>query len=201
MTTLTVFYVADPMCSWCWGFRDVLRKILEQLPQSVGVRYVMGGLAPDSDESMPDETREYIQGAWRQVSVRTGAQFNWDFWTTCQPRHSTYPACRAVLAAHAVNGSGPAMFDRIQQAYYLEARNPSDAETLVALAGELGIDREQFRNDLKSPQTENLLQKDFRLQRELGCQTFPSLVLENNGERQYLTAGYDDFERIRARLQ
>ena len=93
------------------------------------------------------------------------------------------------------------MFDRIQQAYYLEARNPSDADTLIALADELGIDREQFRTDLKSPQTENLLQKDFRLQRELGCRAFPSLVLENNGERQYLTAGYDDFESIQARLQ
>lgn len=179
----------------------MLRQILEQLPQSVGVRYVMGGLAPDSDAPMPDETREYIQGAWRQVSARTGAKFNWDFWTTCQPRRSTYPACRAVLAADAANDSGPAMFDRIQQAYYLEARNPSDTDTLIALADELGIDREQFRTDLKSPQTENLLQKDFRLQRELGCRAFPSLVLENNGERQYLTAGYDDFERIQARLQ
>ena len=201
MTTSTVFYVADPMCSWCWGFREVLRQILEHLAQSIEVRYVMGGLAPDSDEPMSDETREYIQGAWRQVSARTGAQFNWDFWTACQPRRSTYPACRAVLAADAANGSGPAMFDHIQQAYYLEAHNPSDADTLVALAGELGIDREQFRNDLKSPQTESLLQEDFRLQRELGCRAFPSVVLENDGERQYLTAGYDDFERIRARLQ
>ena len=30
-----------------------------------------------------------------------GVRFNFDFWTHCTPKRSTYPACRAVIAARA----------------------------------------------------------------------------------------------------
>ena len=94
----TLYYVADPMCSWCWGFAPVLEQVVGELPSGVDIQYVMGGLARDSDEPMSQEVRAYVQNAWREVSVTTGARFNWDFWDRCQPRRSTYPACRAALA-------------------------------------------------------------------------------------------------------
>ena len=46
-----LIYVADPMCSWCWGFQPVLesvRKILE----GDGIQYVMGGLAKDTSDPL-----------------------------------------------------------------------------------------------------------------------------------------------------
>ena len=58
-----------------------------------------GGLAPDSDVPMPQEIVQYVKSAWRAVSAAAGLELNWDFWTKCQPRRSTYPACRAVVAA------------------------------------------------------------------------------------------------------
>ena len=93
----TLYYVADPMCSWCWGFTPTIAAL--QADDRCALRYVMGGLARDSDEPMPAAMRAYVQDAWREVAQRTGASFNWDFWSQCQPRRATYPACRAVLAA------------------------------------------------------------------------------------------------------
>ena len=43
-----LYYVADPMCSWCWGFHPVLEKVKEVLPDGISPVYVMGGLARDS---------------------------------------------------------------------------------------------------------------------------------------------------------
>ena len=97
------------MCSWCWGFAPVLEEIAGELPRSVDLQYVMGGLARDSDEPMPEEVRSYVQNAWREVSTATGARFNWEFWEKCQPRRSTYPACRAALAG-GLQGALPEMF-------------------------------------------------------------------------------------------
>ena len=129
---LRLYYVADPMCSWCWGFRPVLQEVVAALPETVPVVYVMGGLAKDSDEPMPEATRAYVQRNWRDVTATTGAEFNWDFWSECKPRRSTYPACRAVLAARAQREDAvPELFDAIQRAYYREAGNPSDIETLT----------------------------------------------------------------------
>jgi len=200
MHPFQLFYVADPMCSWCWGFSSTIRAIEDRFADSISLRYVMGGLAPDSNEPMPDHLCTYVQEAWRSVAAQTGAEFNWDFWSQCQPRRSTYPACRAVLAA-SLQKAAPRMFHAIQHAYYMEARNPSDASTLIAIAGEQSLDTERFAEDLSSAEIESRLQEDFDLRRLLHANSFPSLILNKNDFPLWITRGWDDSIPVVERLQ
>ena len=196
-----LFYVADPMCSWCWGFRPVLDRVRKALPREVPLRFVMGGLAKDSQEQMPDHVRAYIQNAWREVSAKTGAAFNWDFWTRCRPRRSTYPACRGVLSAAAqAEEAGPRYFEAVQKAYYLQARNPSEVGTLVELAEESGLDVSRFEAALRSREIDQRLHEDFSLRSRLGIREFPSLVLEQIEARTPMAVGYEDAEVVLGRL-
>ncbi|MEE2711032.1 MAG: DsbA family protein [Gemmatimonadota bacterium] len=197
MNWSTLYYVADPMCSWCWGFQPAIAEVTEMLPEDIPIRYVMGGLAKDSDEPMPEETRQYIQEQWRAVAEQTGAEFNWDFWEKCLPRRSTYPACRAVLSAAAQHPlGGPLMYQRIQRAYYLDGQNPSDIDTLVSLAGELSLDTDIFAEAIVSPEIEQELQEDFTLRRSLSANQFPSLIFEHRDDLIWLASGYDEPEHI-----
>ena len=199
----TVFYIGDPMCSWCWGFGPALAAVEAGLPAEVPMRYVMGGLAPDSDEPMAPEVRAYVQENWRAVEAGTGASFNWDFWERCLPRRSTYPACRAVLAAQ-LQDAGPAMFRAVQRAYYTEARNPSDLETLTSLAAELGLDAARFERDFASPEVEALLQRDFETRRRLGVREFPTLLIESpagSGKKVLLARGWAEPRAVLAALR
>ena len=192
-----LYYIADPMCSWCWGFSPVLEAVSGVLPDEIPIRYVMGGLARDSEEPMPEETRSYVQSQWRMVAERTGAEFNWDFWKACEPRRSTYPACRAVIAAGMQRPDGvEAMFHAIQRAYYLEARNPSDGETLVQLAGEADLDPARFSADLLSDHTDGLLHKDFELRRSLHADKFPTMILEHDDNQFWLAYGYEEEDLV-----
>ncbi len=199
-----LYYVADPMCSWCWGFRPVLQEIVSALPEAVPVMYVMGGLARDSDDPMPDETRAYVQRNWRDVTATTRAEFNWDFWRKCKPRRSTYPACRAVLAARAQREDAvPDMFDAIQRAYYQEARNPSDIETLTAVAGTLSpsLDVDRFERDIRSAEIEALLQEGFNLRRSMAVREFPSVVVKRGDAQIDIVRGWANAESAIARLE
>ena len=192
-----LYYIADPMCSWCWGFSPVLEAVSGVLPDEIPIRYVMGGLARDSEEPMPEETRSYVQSQWRLVAERTGAEFNWDFWKACEPRRSTYPACRAVIAAGMQRPDGvETMFHAIQRAYYLEARNPSDGETLVQLAGEADLDPDRFSKDLLSDHTDELLHKDFELRRSLHADKFPTMILEHDDNQFWLAYGYEEEDLV-----
>ena len=164
------------MCSWCWGFRQSWDNLREALPAAVSVFNVLGGLAPDSEHPMPLEQQNTIAGYWLSVSEQTGAEFNFDFWEKCSPRRSTYPACRAVLAA-CKQDAEQAMIDAIQRAYYLRAMNPSDNPILIKLAGELDLDVRRFSDDLVSIEIEEELEENFTLRRDLGVRAFPSLVL------------------------
>jgi putative protein-disulfide isomerase len=175
-----LFYVHDPMCSWCWGFRPTFERLCAGLPEGIGVTWLLGGLAPDSDQPMPAELQAHLQDTWRRIQQRIpGTRFNFDFWRDCRPRRSTWPACRAVIAARTLDPSlGVAMVHAIQHAYYLEARNPSDTETLVALARQLGLPVDRFASLLDTPQTREALDHEIAQARRIGADSFPSLRLQ-----------------------
>lgn len=183
--SVKLFYFHDPMCSWCWGFAptwtQLQSRLYDELGDQLSIEYVLGGLAPDNDQPMPEEMQNTLQGYWRRIESLLGTQFNYDFWDQCQPRRSTYPACRAVIAAAKQNHEKH-MIRAIQEAYYLRAMNPSDTTTLLQLAGELRLDIQQFNDDLRSKQTDSQLQLEIKQYQQLSSNGFPSLVLQVKAE-------------------
>lgn len=199
---MELLYVTDPMCSWCWGFAKTIRLIRGRLAPEVSLRLVMGGLAKDSDEPMPAATRTMVQGAWDAVEAASGARFNRDFWKKCTPRRSTWPACRAVLAAKRTDPDRTfAYFEAMQRAYYLEARNPSDREVAIAVAKEQALDQEVFRAYLTSEAVEADLASDLAQCTELGARGFPSLYLVEASMPRTITRGWQRFEALEETLQ
>ena len=202
----TIYYVVDPMCSWCWGFAPVWREFVSEIPESVAVVDLMGGLAPDNEAPMDSAMRQYVQDAWGAVKARTGAEFNFEFWNKCEPKRSTYSACRAVIAAgEQASGARSLMYDAIQRAYFLEARNPSDVEMLERVAGEIGLDQKQFTEDLGSDHINRIFQLELESVAKLGVSGFPTMVVkrESPGEParyDLLTAGFSDIDVLRDRL-
>ena len=69
------------------------------------------------------------------------------------------------------------MTNAIQEGYYLNAMNPSDDETLIGFAEDIGLVVGQFEEALNSETTNNQLQPEITLSRQLGVQGFPALVV------------------------
>ena len=172
----TLFYFHDPMCSWCWGYRPTWQALQQLLPSSINIEYRVGGLAADSDEPMHIDMANTIQSHWRRIESELGTVFNYDFWTQCVPRRSTYPACRAVISAK-YQGKEKQMIQGIQEAYYLRAMNPSNIATLIQIAQEQALDIEQFEQDVHSIKTEAILLEHVQLARQWQVPGFPSLML------------------------
>ncbi len=186
------------MCSWCWGFRPTWAEIKANLPKELEVKYLLGGLAPDSSETMPESMQSDIAGYWRRIQQHIpGTQFNFDFWDKCEPRRSTYPACRAVIAARKQNPDIELdMIEKIQHAYYMGAQNPSDDSTLIGIAKSLGLDEQQFAADLNAAETQQQLESEMIMGRQLGAQGFPSLILAKDGQAQYLPLDYNSADNL-----
>ncbi|RLL56026.1 DsbA family protein [Mariprofundus sp. EBB-1] len=200
---ISLYYIHDPMCSWCWAFRPVWTALQQQLPESVDVKYLLGGLAPDSDVVMPVSLQENIQRHWQTIQKRVpGTMFDFDFWHQCTPRRSTYPACRAVIATKFQDPNREdAMIHAIQKAYYLEARNPSDDGVLMDLAQQLALNVGQFHLDLNAGQTQALLLQDIRAGQALGACGFPSLVLQKGDRVHSIAVDYNRLEPMQAAIE
>ncbi|MCP4407787.1 MAG: DsbA family protein [Gammaproteobacteria bacterium] len=193
-----LIYVHDPMCSWCWAFRPVWQAVTTALPDGVGTRLLLGGLAPDTDDPMPEPMREYLQQTWRTIQLRVpNTRFNFDFWVRCKPRRSTYPACRAVIAARTqVPALESSMITAIQRVYYQGAMNPSDDDILIQLAIELGLDCDRFSVGLHSPSTIRILKQEIEGTGRLGVTSFPALVLETSHGHWPIAVDYRDSQSI-----
>lgn len=174
-----LFYIHDPMCSWCFALSSNLSALQNDLPSNIRMIFLLGGLAPDTTEPMPTDLQKAIQQTWRQIerTVPT-TRFNYDFWTENTPLRSTYPACRAILAARKQGAKFESqMLQAIQLAYYQQAKNPSLAITLQQCAAEIGLDENAFINDLTSPAIESELRSEIQLARNMGVTSYPSLRL------------------------
>ena len=184
MTKLWLVY--DPMCSWCWCFTKIWQKIIPLLSaNNITSHYLLGGLAADSDLPMPITMQNGIESIWHRIAQEYDIEFNFNFWTQNQPRRSTYPACRAVLAATKQMGlsAHEDMTLAIQQAYYLQAKNPSNTDVLLDCAQSIGLDRTQFSEDLHAKATQIELQQHIDKARSIGGNSFPSLIVERDAGR------------------
>ncbi|MEH6617917.1 MAG: hypothetical protein V7699_08760, partial [Porticoccus sp.] len=58
---MTLIYIMDPMCSWCYAFHPQLTTLISKLKPEIKVLCYMGGLAVDSQDPMPENMQQAIQ--------------------------------------------------------------------------------------------------------------------------------------------
>ncbi|MBW9263102.1 MAG: DsbA family protein [Candidatus Thiodiazotropha sp. (ex. Lucinisca nassula)] len=189
-----LYYIHDPMCSWCWAFRPTLYRLMEKLPSDISASFLLGGLAADTEQPMDVDLRKKIEETWKMIQTRLPAtDFNYDFWTKNTPRRSTYPTCRSVIAVREI---APAkekdMIYAIQKAYYLKAMNPSDQHILEKLAVNIGINGDMFLNVFCSDATAFQLLAEIEQCRSMGVHSFPSLVLKADNSHWPIPIDYQD---------
>ena len=92
-----LFYIADPMCSWCWGFSPVIGALHESLGGRVRTSLVAGGLRVGGSHALTHEIKETVLHHWHEVEDQTGQPFNFDFDMPEGFIYNTEPSCRAAV--------------------------------------------------------------------------------------------------------
>ncbi|MBL4899453.1 MAG: DsbA family protein [Colwellia sp.] len=193
MSKPILYYIHDPMCSWCWGYRPTWLILQKKLESVVQINTMVGGLAEDSNSPMPDSMQNFLQQTWHKISEELGTEFNFDFWSQCQPKRSTYLSCRAVIIARHYQKE-QAMCLAIQEAYYLHAQNPSEVSTLIKIAASIGLDSDIFAQQINSDKVMNELFNEIAKVRAMPIQGFPSLVLVVDGELLPIRIDYKNWQ-------
>lgn len=186
-----LIYVADVMCSWCWGFAPTVERLRDELALPVTV--VNGGLRPgDSAESMSPKMAQFLRGCWTQVGEASGQPF--DFGGLERPptwRYDTEPPARLVAA---VKAEAPAaalpVFHRLQQAFYAEGVDVVDPATWADLLAGLVDAPEDLVAAAQADEGKALAWRDFSQARAWGITGFPCLLLRIGDELTLVTRGW-----------
>lgn len=198
-----LLYIADPMCSWCWGFSPVIEQVREHFGEILPMKLLMGGLRPGTQDPMTPGMKEDIREHWRHVREASGQPFDFAFFDREDFVYDTEPPSRAVVS---VRGLDPALvfdcFRAIQRAFYAENRDVTDPGTLADIVSDLGLDREAFTDQFKAGQTITETWRDFETARHMGVTGFPTLLAgSKDGGYTVMTAGYRKWEKVKEAVE
>ena len=192
-----LWYFADPMCSWCWGFSPVITRIKNDFGDQLNVSLNLGGLRPGTVEPISDELRDEILHHWHEVHRLTGQDFLFDNAIPPGFIYDTEPASRAVLTFEKIQPENAlAYFSSIQSAFYAQRLNVTHEDVLIKLAESLAIDPKEFQALFVSADMRALTQEHFKRSRQMGVQGFPSLVWQHDTQTETLSRGYLPWENI-----
>lgn len=199
--TPILWYFADPMCSWCWGFSPVIQTLRTTHSDRLRIALVLGGLRPGSDTPLTDAARTDILHHWHAVHARTGQPFRFEGALPPGFIYDTEPASRAVVA---LAGIDPALtfpaFTAIQAAFYAEGRDVTQRETLADLGATLGVRRETFLAAFDNEGARERTRAHFAHARRTGVRGFPALILQQDTELTSVAEGCQPLDTVTATL-
>lgn len=205
--TKELILVADPMCSWCWGFAPAMAAIRRDFGDKVGLSLIVGGLRPGTTDAMSETMKGEISHHWQHVNEASKQPFDYDFFKRDGFVYDTEPACRAVVTVRGIKPE--VVFDFLEtlhRAFYAENKDITDIQVLTALAADTGVDPEHFATVFASDEARSQTVNDFAYARSMGVSGFPTIVAREpgeNGESQYayLTVGYRPYEALEPLLR
>ncbi|ODU40531.1 MAG: protein-disulfide isomerase [Thiobacillus sp. SCN 63-374] len=197
-----LWYFADPMCSWCWGFSPVIESVRDEYRERMKIALVLGGLRPGTSTPMTAAEREEILHHWRQVHERTGQAFRFENALPEGFIYDTEPASRAVVTAGALDPALIfAMFKAIQTAFYAGGRDVTRPGVLAELAAELGMDAQAFLRAFDSDDARAGTRAHFRQARQAGVRGFPALILQQGTQLHPIGNGWQPLDAVRAAIE
>ncbi|WLV25553.1 ClpXP adapter SpxH family protein [Aciduricibacillus chroicocephali] len=176
-----IFVFIDPLCAECWSLDPILKKLTMQYGRFFTIQPIISSKL-DSLNLEAQKKPEDLKRDWERTAKRTGMSCDGDLWVE-NPISSPWVASLAIKAA-GLQGkrAGRIFLRRLQEAAFLYKQNVSDESVIVECAEEVGLDIEEFKDDLYSVSARKALQCDLKLTREMDVDTFPSLVFFNQAD-------------------
>ncbi|MFI5444882.1 DsbA family protein [Polaromonas sp. UC242_47] len=206
MTTaapVSLLYVGDPMCSWCYGFAVPLAQLRAQFPE-LPVQLMLGGLRAYNTQVMDADLKNKLRHHWADVAQRSGQPFSDSLFEREDFIYDTEPACRAVvtLRQQAPELALP-MYQAIQQAFYARGRDVTQAAVLAEVWSEVSGQADtslDFLQAFESDAARQATREDFAQVQRWGISGFPTLLVLVQGQAHLLGNGYTEAKVLADRL-
>lgn len=206
---MKLIYIADPMCSWCYGFGKELSALVEHYPE-LPLEIVAGGLRPGGTEKLDDSGKQFRLTHWARVEAASGLPFNREGFLARQDFvYDTEPICRAFVTARVLAPTADllSVFRALQRGFYIDALDTTDGHALSLLAADAlsavghPIEASTFHQALLSAEVIAATQADFARARAFGVQSFPTLLLERNDSVVPVSGGYANVAELEKSLR
>ncbi|QIC14956.1 DsbA family protein [Providencia vermicola] len=184
MNKITLHYIYDPLCGWCYGASPLI-QIANTHPDIALALHGGGMLAGTSRLQMDSQFREHIIQSDKRIAAMTGQTFGEGYLAMLHEPDlilDSAPPLLAILAAEKQH-QALTMLQAIQQAHYISGRHISDPKILSEIAREIGLDTTQYLSDYAQFTGEKLhchIQHSRQLLTQSNSSGFPTLLIKQS---------------------
>ena len=181
---------SDLVCPWCYVGKRRFETALVRfdLRDQVQVVYRSFQLNPAASRDTTSSRREMLMRKYRrspnqavemdarmtQTAAAEGLEFNLEGTLT----GNTFDAHQLVHLGHA-HGLQDTVVERLFRAYFTEQQSLFDQETLVNLAADVGLDRDEAAAALRDNRYANAVDTDIEMAHRLGLSGVPFYVIND----------------------
>ena len=187
---MKIDFVSDVACPWCAVGLNALEEALRRIGPGLQVQLhfqpfeLNPQMPPEGEDTMQHLARKYGASperlaATRQMLRERGAEVGFEFGE--RPRiWNTFDAHRLLHWA-GLEGADKqrALKHALLQAYHTHARNPGDAEVLLPLCAEVGLDTARARAILDSDDYAAEVRELEAHWQSLGIHSVPSVIIDD----------------------
>nr|WP_235846964.1 ClpXP adapter SpxH family protein [Neobacillus soli] len=175
---IEIYMFIDPLCPECWALEPILKKLQIEYGRYFSLKNVLSGRLANLNMSKKKDYESMAQ-VWEKTASRSGMSCDGSLWLE-NPVDTPYTVSIALKAAELQGRrAGLRFLRRIQEMLFLEKQNISNLQVLVDCAKSLGLDIEEFINDIHSESAAKAFQCDLKITSEMEVQEIPTLVFFN----------------------
>jgi len=179
---------SDLVCPWCYVGKRRFEKALAGFDDEVQIVHRSFQLNPAAPRGHISNRREMLMEKYRlslaqamQMDARmtqTAAAEGLEFHLEGTVTGNTFDAHRLMHLAHS-RGVQEAMIERFYRAYFTEQRSLFAQDSLVALATEAGLTRDEAAATLVDNRYAEAVKEDIEIARQLGVTGVPFFVIDD----------------------
>lgn len=196
-----IIVVFDGYCGWCWGIAATVKKLASDFSDRFMFSAVCGGLVTGDRIGPLGDFADYIEKAMPRVEQMTGAVFSAAHRERMRNRN-TMQDSRIPAAAFSLIIAERPQTDTIQLADEILAMNfhhgydLSDASSYAELFAAHRLEPGLSVSRLASGDLFPLAEQQFERAREMGAESFPTIVYGREGQYFPLCQGYQNYESL-----
>lgn len=200
---ISLVYVWDAYCGWCYGFSKSIRTLHENHPE-LPLTLVSGSLFV-RERSLPIKEYPHIPEANKRISQLTGAEFGEAYLELLADGSFVLDSEVAAIGFSALRSFAPerAVYfaSAMQHAFYYEGKSLSAVETYREIAIAHDLDPDLVIERMKEKDTINDAYADFKKVHQLNVNSYPTLLLKKGEEYFSLGGGAMTTEKLEVRLK
>lgn len=201
----TIYYVYDPLCSWCYGFSPVIKKTKTIYKDQFNFEVISGGMQSGERKQPVSAIRDYLKGAYKDVTARTGVEFGDKFMEVLEEGERMLDSIPPSIALSIVKDLKPEQAlnfaASIQEAIYFDGFDWNSVDAYLPYIKDYDLDAEDFKSKFSEPYYMEKTLEDFKLAANFGVTGFPSVILKKDDKYYLIAQGFIPFEQLDATIK